>query len=89
MNLYVDIVIGPHGGAFYNILFMRRNVKVVELMPQRLDFLSLHWAVHLIIYLQSQLLGNNYYNIQGLASGDFDMTINTTILSDVLNDCLL
>ena len=84
----VDIVIGPHGGAFYNILFMRRDVKVVELMPQSLNFLSLNQAVHLIIYLQSQLLGNNYYNIQGLASGQDDMTIDTTILADVLNDCL-
>ena len=67
---------------------MRRDVKVVELMPQSLNFLSLNQAVHLIIYLQSQLLGNNYYNIQGLASGQNDMTIDTTILADVLNDCL-
>lgn len=84
----VDIVIGPHGGAFYNLLFMRRNIKVIEFMPQDSSFLNMQWAVHLIIYLQANMLGNYYYNIQGPSSGIFDMTISTSILADTLEDCL-
>lgn len=85
----VDIVIGPHGGAFYNIIFMRRDIKVIELMPNTSSFASMNNAVHLIIYLQSMLLGNNYYNIQGQTSGVFDMTINCNILYDTLKDSIL
>lgn len=84
----VDIVIGPHGGAFYNLLFMRRNIKVIEFMPEAYEFLNMQWAVHLINYLQANLLGDNYYNIQGPSSGVFDMTISTSILADTLEDCL-
>ncbi|OAO11834.1 actin-binding protein, cofilin/tropomyosin family, partial [Blastocystis sp. ATCC 50177/Nand II] len=82
----VDMVIGPHGGAFYNILFMRRGITVVECMPEDRYFLSTNSAVHLIIYLQSMLLGDVYYNVLGKASGNDNMMIDPSVILSIIDE---
>ena len=84
----VDMVIGPHGGAFYNILFMRRGITVVECMPEDRYFLSTNSAVHLIIYLQSMLLGDVYYNVLGKASGNDNMIIDPSVILSIIDERL-
>lgn len=84
----VDMVIGPHGGAFYNILFMRRGVTVVECMPNDRYFLSTNKAVHLIIYLQSMLLGDHYFNVLGASQGNDNMIIDPSVVLSIINEKL-
>lgn len=81
----VDAVIGPHGGAFYNMLFMRRGITVIEFMPDTRLFLSTVQAVHLIIYLQASLLGNNYFNIRSADKGHSNMFIEPSLVLEALN----
>lgn len=81
----VDAVIGPHGGAFYNMLFMRRGITVIEFMPDTRLFLSTAQAVHLIIYLQASLLGNNYFNIRSADKGHSNMFIEPSLVLEALN----
>lgn len=84
----VDIVMGPHGGAFYNILFMRRNISVIEFVQDHPSFHSMRYAVHMIIYLQASLLGDNYYSVMGKAV-NHDMTIDIDDLSSIVQHCLM
>ena len=81
----VDVVIGPHGGAFYNMLFMRRGITVIEFMPDSPSFVSTSQAVHLIIYLQASLLGNNYFNIRAADKGRSNMEIDPSLVLEALN----
>ena len=81
----VDVVLGPHGGAFYNMLFMRRGITVIEFVPDSRMFLSTAQAVHLIIYLQASLLGNNYFNIRAADKGHSNMYITPSLVLEILN----
>ena len=82
----VDVVIGPHGGAFYNILFMRRDITVIEFVPDSAAFLSTQSAVHLIFYLQSMLLGDNYFNIRVRTDGSSNMNVDPQLVLDILKN---
>ena len=84
----VDVVIGPHGGAFYNILFMRRNITVIEFVQDKRMFHSMRYAVHMIIYLQASLLGDNYYSVVSKSSQK-DMIVNIPDVHSILNHCLV
>lgn len=84
----VDMVIGPHGGAFYNMLFMRRGITVVECMPENKYFVSTNKAVHLIIYLQAMLLGDVYYNVLGQSSGNDNMIIDPSVILSIIREAL-
>ena len=85
----VDVVIGPHGGAFYNMIFMRRGITVIEFMPDSRSFLSTSQAVHLIIYLQASLLGNNYFNIRSVDKGHSNINVNPSLVLEALNTAFM
>ena len=83
----VDVIMGPHGGAFYNMLFMRRETTVIEFTPSNPSFHSIYNAVHMIVYLQAALLGNNYYNVMATpANGNMNVDVNEVV--SILQSCL-
>lgn len=83
----VDVIMGPHGGAFYNMLFMRRGTTAIEFTPTTPSFHSLRYAVHMIVYLQAALLGNQYYNVMTNAVSD-NMEVDVDEVVSILQSCL-
>ena len=83
----IDVIMGPHGGAFYNMLFMRRGTTVIEFTPSTPSFHSLRYAVHMIVYLQAALLGNNYYNVMTNPISD-NMNVDVDEVVSILQSCL-
>ena len=84
----VDVIMGPHGGAFYNMIFMRRGTTVIEFMPRSPSFHSTAEAVHLIFYLQASLLGDKYYSVVSGGSGS-NMDVDVAVVKEILKDSLL
>ena len=81
------MIMGPHGGAFYNMLFMRRGTTVIEFTPSTPSFHSLRYAVHMIVYLQAALLGNKYYNVMTNPISD-NMNVDVDEVVSILQSCL-
>ena len=83
----VDVIMGPHGGAFYNMIFMRRGTTVIEFMPRSPSFHSTAEAVHLIFYLQASLLGDKYYSVVSGGSGS-NRDVDVAVVKEILKDSL-
>ena len=84
----VDVIMGPHGGAFYNMIFMRRGTTVIEFMPRSPSFHAMGAAVHLIFYLQASLLGDKYYSVVSGGSGS-NMDVDIEVVKEILKASLL
>ena len=83
----VDVIMGPHGGAFYNMCFMRRGTTVIEFMPQAPSFHVMAYAVHLIFYLQASLLGDKYYSVVSGGHGT-NMNVDIEVVKEILKASL-
>jgi len=80
-NFKVRAVIGPHGGAFYNINFASQNTLVVEFFPFK-DQVGMRYPEG--TWWQAACLQQNYYMIPVQSDGDGDITINVEDVIDIL-----
>lgn len=56
---HAKLLIGPHGGALYNMIFAHPGTSIIEFLPDEYYFMS--EPVHSINYVQAMTLGHNYY----------------------------
>lgn len=83
-NHQVKAVIGPHGGAFYNINFSPRDTLVVEFFPVKPYVkTALRWPEG--TWWQAACLQHNYYMIPiESPDGRGDVTVNVPEIIDIL-----
>ncbi len=80
------LLIGVHGGAFYNLNFAPREAHVVEVLPVAQDGSPPVGLAHAIFWVMSQLLGQTYWRLNESPDNDFgDVFIPLDRLERVLN----
>ena len=58
------VVVGVHGGAFYNVLFAPSNTTVVEIMPTQADGKTVpRYLSHAIIWRLATAIGQRYWRL--------------------------
>lgn len=70
----VKVLMGPHGGAFYNMFFMRSGSTILEFLPKSSGFFAN--MVRYITYRNSVMLGHYYYALGCEVSGQSDVKLN-------------
>eukprot|EP01087_Luapelamoeba_hula_P007893 TRINITY_DN1941_c0_g1_i10.p1 TRINITY_DN1941_c0_g1~~TRINITY_DN1941_c0_g1_i10.p1 ORF type:complete len:235 (-),score=52.91 TRINITY_DN1941_c0_g1_i10:940-1599(-) len=55
------VLIGPHGGAFYNQIFCPAGTLIIEMFPYESGTKALRWPES--VWWPAQFLGHNYYQI--------------------------
>ena len=78
-------VIGPHGGAFTNMLFAPKGTTVVEFLPNGVIFTGRTFKEHLAPYQQAMALGHKYYAVMSQFSKRDDIVVNIHEVLDILN----
>ena len=80
------IVIGVHGGAFYNINFSPSSTRVVEIMPLTDEQKYLEKLAVDIFWKISQFLGQHYFRIYHKQTGYYgDVSVDLEVLQIVLD----
>lgn len=82
-------VIGPHGGAFSNILFAQKGCLVIEFLPNGAIFTGSTFKEHLSTYQQAMLLGHRYFAVMSPFTKRDDMTVNVEEVMNILEKSLL
>ena len=82
-------VVGPHGGAFSNILFAPKGCYVIEFLPNGPIFTGPTFKEHLSTYLQAMLLGHRYFAVMSPFTKRDDMTVNEREVLTILQTGLL
>ena len=59
----VKFVIGPHGGSFSNVVFMRPETVLIEFQFDRTELLTTSYNYRFMFYLQSTMLGLGYHSV--------------------------
>ena len=57
------IIIGVHGGAFYNMLYAPKGTNIIEVMPTDSKGVSPRGLAHTIIWHMAALLDQPYWRI--------------------------
>ena len=57
------LIIGVHGGAFYNLNFAPMDTHIVEIMPVMEDGSPVPFIAHTIVWIMSQMLGQTFWRI--------------------------
>lgn len=70
----VKVLMGPHGGAFYNMFFMRSGSTILEFLPKSSGFFAN--MVRYITYRNSVMLGHYYYALGCDMSHQSDVVID-------------
>ena len=81
------LIVGIHGGAFYNIMFAPSATNVIEIMPitNNGDVVPKSLA-HNIVWKMSAMLGQDYARLMERASNRYgDLTINITRLNHLID----
>ena len=81
-------VIGPHGGAFSNILFAQKGCLVIEFLPNGAIFTGSTFKEHLSTYQQAMLLGHRYFAVMSPFTKRDDMTVNVEEVMNILEKSL-
>lgn len=82
----VKVLMGPHGGAFYNMFFMRSGSTILEFLPKSSSFFAN--MVRYITYRNSVMLGHYYYALGCDTSGSSDVKINIGEFRDLLKSII-
>lgn len=75
------VLIGPHGGAFYNILFAPSKVLVVEFFPDT------RWDQHVALasfWIPTRSVDGKYYLLPYPSQGAHDMNVDIPVIVDIL-----
>ena len=81
-------VIGPHGGAFTNMLLAPKGTTIVEFLPNGAIFTGPTFKEHLAPYQQAMVLGHRYYAVMSQFSKRDDIIVNIREVLDILNGIL-
>ncbi|XP_077862372.1 uncharacterized protein LOC144344177 [Saccoglossus kowalevskii] len=82
----VKIIIGVHGGALYNSIFMPTRSYVVEITPTLKTGQSVEGIAERIFWYQSNMIGQNYWRIPVQPQNQWgDVEINIPDLLTVLD----
>ncbi|KAK8792788.1 hypothetical protein WA158_004952 [Blastocystis sp. Blastoise] len=89
---HAKIVLGPHGGAFANVIFWRPHTVLLEFLYNNPGYISQHYNYRMMFYLEATMLDMNYHSvlcnaINGGINPDLDCDFNTikTILDNYIN----
>ena len=82
-------IIGPHGGAFSNILFAQKGCLVIEFLPNGVIFTGPTFKEHLSTYQQAMLLGHRYFAVMSSFTKRDDMTVSVEEVMTILEKSLL
>jgi len=85
-NEHTLAVIGPHGGAFYNVVFCPANTLVVEFSPTRPNGSAYRWPE--AVWWPSHFTGQRYYQLP-IDTNTMAMTVDPKMVVDILNAELL
>ncbi len=95
MNIFskAGIIIGVHGGAFYNINFSPKDAHIIEIWPTRDGYKPVRHIAHSIFWLMSSIIGQTYWRLHEPARDEWgDVYVNvpklikTLEVIDNLND---
>ena len=78
-------IIGPHGGAFTNMLFAPKGTTVIEFLPNGSIFTGPTFKEHLAPYQQAMALGHKYYAVMSQFSKRDDIIVNIREVLDILS----
>jgi capsular polysaccharide biosynthesis protein len=80
------IIIGTHGGAFYNINFAPKTAVVIEYVPVLHGGRDIASLPHAIFWAMANLLGQTYWRVPALSENvKHDVTIDLDKLTAILN----
>ena len=74
---HARVIIGPHGGAFTNLIFAPNRTIVIEYMPCRRN--GRHFLVHggMMMYHMAAMLNHDYWRIPVVSqSSDFHVNVD-------------
>uniref|UniRef100_A0A7S4IJ30 Glycosyltransferase 61 catalytic domain-containing protein n=1 Tax=Vannella robusta TaxID=1487602 RepID=A0A7S4IJ30_9EUKA len=76
------LIIGPHGGGLFNLIFAPDRTSVIELFPE-----SYYGKMggNIIVWLQSVMIGQDYWRIHSEANGN-NVIVDINELLGLLND---
>jgi len=77
---HVRVILGPHGGALFNLFFAPKETAVVEFFPR-----ELYGRVggNVIVWYQSTMLQQDYWRIHAKSVGQ-DMEVSTDDILEIL-----
>ena len=82
----VKIIIGTHGGAFYNLNYSPLNTTVIEFVPYDYGGRDIHALPHAIFWAMSDILGQNYWRVMSKSENyQHDLLIDYDKLSQLLD----
>ena len=74
---HARVIVGPHGGAFTNLIFAPDRAIVIEYMPHRGD--GQHYMSHgaMMMYHQASMLNQTYWRVPVVSpSSDFHIPVD-------------
>ena len=85
-NLFskAKIILGPHGGAFYNIQFAPKDTVIIEFAPLTPGGGDPHALPHAIFWRIADLIGQNYWRIP-IETRDTNMNVDIKKVHQILN----
>lgn len=79
------IIIGPHGGAFYNIQFSPKDTVIIEFAPVKPDGEDPPALPHAIFWRIADMIGQSYWRVPIVTEGeDNDMYVKIGKLYSIL-----
>lgn len=82
----VKIIIGTHGGAFYNMNFAPLDTTIIEFVPTLYDGEDIPSLPHAIFWAMADLLGQPYWRVPcASVNHQHDMEIDITTLNSILD----
>lgn len=78
-------IIGPHGGAFTNMMFAPKGTLVVEFIPNGAIFTGPTFKEHLAPYQQAMVMGHKYFAVMSQFSRRDDITVNIREVLEILS----
>ena len=78
-------IVGPHGGAFTNMMFAPKGTLVVEFIPNGAIFTGPTFKEHLAPYQQAMVMGHKYYAVMSQFSRRDDITVNIREVLEIMS----
>ena len=82
----VRVIIGTHGGAFYNLNYSPLNTTVIEFVPYDYGGRDIHALPHAIFWAMSDILGQTYWRVMAKSENyQHDVLMDYQKLSKILD----
>lgn len=80
------VVIGPHGGAFTNMMFAPKGTVVIEFLPNGAVFTGTTFKEHLSVYQEAMVMGHRYFAVMSSFTKRDDITVNIREVMEILKN---